>query len=171
MDQREFEHWQAVTSGSRHMWVEDAVTRMNGRGCLYYSGGESGIYMRITQDGMLQVGNYEGAIPHIGEALFRPGRRENAAVSARRSSLPVNWAAGNSWRTYSPAARSPRWQKREAWHSPCRCEEWNPTGHGKQDHRQKETYWKSEGGRDMAWIIGAAAFIILFLAASMWWPA
>lgn len=48
MDQREFEHWQAVTSSSRHMWVEDAVTRMNGRGCLYYSGGESGIYMRIT---------------------------------------------------------------------------------------------------------------------------
>ena len=73
MDQREFEHWQAVTSGSRHMWVEDAVTRMNGRGCLYYSGGESGIYMRITQEGTLQVGNYEGAVPHIGEALLGPG--------------------------------------------------------------------------------------------------
>ena len=73
MDQGEFEHWQTVTSSSRHMWVEDAVTRMNGCGRLYYSGGESGIYMRITQDGMLQVGNYEGAIPHIGEALFKPG--------------------------------------------------------------------------------------------------
>lgn len=73
MDQREFKHWQAVTSSSQYMWVEDVVTRLNGRGCLYYTGGESGIYMRITQEGTLQVGNYEGAIPHIGEALFRPG--------------------------------------------------------------------------------------------------
>lgn len=48
MDQREFGHWQAVTSGSRRMWMEDVVTRRNGRGCLYYSGEESGIYMRIT---------------------------------------------------------------------------------------------------------------------------
>lgn len=71
MDQREFGHWQAVTFSSRHMWVEDVVTRRNGRGCLYYSGGESGIYMRITQDGTLQAGNYERAIPHIGEALFK----------------------------------------------------------------------------------------------------
>ena len=73
MDQSEFEHWQAVTSSSQYLWVEDAVTRLNGRGCLCYSGGESGIYMRITPDGTLQAGNYEGAIPHIGEALFKPG--------------------------------------------------------------------------------------------------
>ena len=53
MDQRKFEHWQAVTSSSQHMWVEDAVARLNGRGCLYYTSGESGIYMRITQDGTL----------------------------------------------------------------------------------------------------------------------
>lgn len=72
MDTREFEHWQAVTSSSRYMWVEDAVTRLNGKGCLYYCGGESGVYMRATQDGLLQVGSYEGAIPHIGEALFKP---------------------------------------------------------------------------------------------------
>lgn len=73
MEQREFEHWQAVTSGSRHMWVEDAVTRRNGYSRLYYSGGESGIYMRIDPGGRLQIGNYEGAVPHIGEALFKPG--------------------------------------------------------------------------------------------------
>ena len=50
MDQREFGHWQAVTSGSRRMWMEDVVTRRNGRGCLYYSGEESGIYMRPGRD-------------------------------------------------------------------------------------------------------------------------
>ncbi len=72
MDQREFERWQEVTSSSQYMWVEDAATRMNGRGCLYYSGGESGIYMRITPAGKLQAGHYEGAVPHIGEALFKP---------------------------------------------------------------------------------------------------
>ncbi len=104
------------------MWVEDAVSRLNGRGCLYYSGGESGIYMRITPDGTLQVGNYEGAIPHIGEALFKPGRRGNATVPTRRSSWPVNWAAGSSWRICSPAARFPRKWKRAAWHSPWGCE-------------------------------------------------
>ncbi len=32
--------------------------------------------MRIAQDGTLQVGNYEGAIPHIGEALLGPGGGE-----------------------------------------------------------------------------------------------
>lgn len=72
MDQREFERWQEVTSSSQYMWVEDVATRMNGRGCLYYSGGESGIYMRITPEGKLQAGHYEGAVPHIGEALFKP---------------------------------------------------------------------------------------------------
>lgn len=66
----EFEHWQKITASSLHRWVEDAATRLNGRGLLYYSGGKSGIYMRITKDGVLQAGEYEGAIPHIGEALF-----------------------------------------------------------------------------------------------------
>lgn len=66
----EFEHWQKITDSSRYRWVEDAVTRLNGRDLLYYSGGDSGVYMRITQDGVLQAGTYEGAIPHIGEALF-----------------------------------------------------------------------------------------------------
>ena len=121
MDQREFEHWQAVTSSSRHMWVEDAVTRMNGRGCLYYSGGESGIYMRPRM-GCCRSGIMREPSHISGRRCSSRGQRGNAAVLTRRSSWPVNWAAGNSWRTCSPAARSPRWQKREAWHSPCRCE-------------------------------------------------
>ena len=31
-----------------------------------------GAYMRIHKDGRLDVGAYEGAIPHIGEAIFMP---------------------------------------------------------------------------------------------------
>ena len=87
MDQGEFEHWQAVTSSSRYLWVEDAVSRLNGRGCLYYSGGESGIYMRITPDGTLQVGNYEGVLPHIGEALFKPGAERKCGSSSEAFQL------------------------------------------------------------------------------------
>ncbi len=39
-------------------------------GSIYYTGGESGAFMRITAEGSLTVGTYEGAFPHIGEACF-----------------------------------------------------------------------------------------------------
>jgi len=65
-----FAAWLAVTESSRFKWVEDDIYRLNGRGAMYYTGGEDGIYMRIQQDGTLEAGNYEGAIPHIGEAMF-----------------------------------------------------------------------------------------------------
>ena len=71
MTQREFEYWQAITESSVHKWVEDNITRLNGNGALYYTGGEDGRYMRLSSDGKLTVGTYEGAIPHIGEAMFR----------------------------------------------------------------------------------------------------
>ena len=53
-----------------YRWKEDQVTRLNGRGALYYTGGEQGLFMRIEKDGVLRAGTYEGAIPHIGEAAF-----------------------------------------------------------------------------------------------------
>lgn len=71
MTQREFEYMQAITESSVHKWVEDNITRLNGNGALYYTGGEDGRYMRLSSDGKLTVGTYEGAIPHIGEAMFR----------------------------------------------------------------------------------------------------
>ena len=71
MTQLEFEYLQAITKSSVHKWVEDNITRLNGNGALYYTGGEDGRYMRLSSDGKLTVGTYEGAIPHIGEALFR----------------------------------------------------------------------------------------------------
>ena len=62
--------WLAVTASSRFKWVEDDIFRLNGRGAMYYTGGEDGIYMRIQNDGKLEAGKYEGAVPHIGEAFF-----------------------------------------------------------------------------------------------------
>ena len=70
MTQDEFNHWKAVTDSGAHSWVEDVIRRLNGRGTMYYIGGEDGIYIDISQDGMLELGTYEGAIPHIGEAFF-----------------------------------------------------------------------------------------------------
>jgi hypothetical protein len=70
--EQNFAAWMAVTGSSRHRWTEDGIYRLNGRGAFYYTGGEDGIYMRIGKDGTLEAGDYEGAIPHIGEAMFKP---------------------------------------------------------------------------------------------------
>ena len=70
MTELECKQWMAVTANSQYQWTEDEVTRLNGRGALYYLGGTDGIYMRIQPEGKLSVGTYEGAIPHIGEAFF-----------------------------------------------------------------------------------------------------
>lgn len=70
MNQKELESWQAVRASSTHKWVEDSIFRLNGRGAMYYTGGEDGIYMEISKDGTLELGDYEGALPHIGEAIF-----------------------------------------------------------------------------------------------------
>ena len=72
MNQAEFDYWSAVTASSKHKWVEDEIYRHNGRGSFYYTGGEDGIYIEATKEGQLQYGRYEGAIPHIGEAIFMP---------------------------------------------------------------------------------------------------
>jgi hypothetical protein len=70
VDQKEWECWKTVTASSTHKWVEDEIFRLNGRGAMYYTGGEDGSYMKITSDGVLELGIYEGALPHIGEAFF-----------------------------------------------------------------------------------------------------
>ena len=70
MTDTELKQWLAVTANSQYQWTEDEVTRLNGRGALYYFGGEDGVYIRVQSDGELSVGTYEGAFPHIGEALF-----------------------------------------------------------------------------------------------------
>jgi len=70
MTDAELKQWLAVTANSQYQWTEDEITRKNGRGALYYFGGEDGVYIRVQPDGELSVGTYEGAFPHIGEAFF-----------------------------------------------------------------------------------------------------
>lgn len=70
MNQKEWESWKRVTASSTHRWVEDSIFYSSGRGAMYYTGGESGVYMKITKDGTFELGTYEGALPHIGEAFY-----------------------------------------------------------------------------------------------------
>lgn len=72
MTQDEIKAWLAVTGSSSTRWTEDAVFRLNGHGAKYYRGGKNGVYTTIHQDGRLELGNYEGAIPHVGEAYYQP---------------------------------------------------------------------------------------------------
>ena len=68
--EKEFALWQAKTESSRFTWTEDEIFRLNGRGVFYYIGGENGQFIKANNDGLLEVGRYEDAFPHIGEASF-----------------------------------------------------------------------------------------------------
>lgn len=70
MTQEEFDGWSRITALSREQWLMDQVTWENKQTLLAYKGGENGTYVRVEPDGRLEIGEYEGAIPHIGEALF-----------------------------------------------------------------------------------------------------
>jgi hypothetical protein len=70
MTEDELRNWMAITQGSENRWTEDEIYRLNGHGSLYYTGGAQGIYLKAEQSGLLTVGRYEDAIPHIGDAMF-----------------------------------------------------------------------------------------------------
>jgi len=89
MTKAEFNAWTEETKFSERNWRRDHITGDNSK--LYaehpewfkgkvkpverellYKGGENGVYIEIMGDGTVSVGEYTGAIPHIGEALFTP---------------------------------------------------------------------------------------------------
>lgn len=84
MTKDELAYWQSRIENSRFQWTEDEIFRLNGRGAFYYHGGEDGIYIKIHKDGKVEAGTYEGAFPHIGEALFH--------VKAERQCVDYNEA-------------------------------------------------------------------------------
>lgn len=65
-------------------------TRLNGHGNLYYTGGESGLFINIEVEGNLKIGTYEEAIPHIGEAIFVLKAEKSIIILMKRSKLPAN---------------------------------------------------------------------------------
>jgi len=72
MTENEFAKWRAITRSSRFRWTEDEIFRLNGRGLKYYRGGEDGIYVEVHRDGRLEIGQYGGTVPHIGDAYYQP---------------------------------------------------------------------------------------------------
>lgn len=72
MTSQEFEAWMRQTERSKKGWQVDEVLLANRGEHLMYRGGQDGTYVAISTDNIVQVGHYEGALPHIGEAIFTP---------------------------------------------------------------------------------------------------
>lgn len=70
MTKQEYQAWKTETESSRRHWILDPIFRANRSELLFYKGGENGYFIWVTADGGMTLGKYEGAIPHIGEALF-----------------------------------------------------------------------------------------------------
>ena len=86
MNKAEFDAWTAETKFSERNWRRDHITGENSKRYadhpewfngkppmareLFYKGGTDWVYIEICGDGTVTVGEYEGAIPHIGEAMF-----------------------------------------------------------------------------------------------------
>ena len=72
MNAQEFKEWQAVTASSTNHWTVDTCQMQNTNRVLAYIGGASGAFVEIDATGKATAGRYDGAVPHIGEALFQP---------------------------------------------------------------------------------------------------
>jgi len=83
MTPTEFEQWQKVTMSSVSNWVVDEIRLYNRGEYFFYMGGESGNFIECRADGTASIGTYEGAIPHIGEALFRVTHSKKVADNAQ----------------------------------------------------------------------------------------
>ena len=71
MTNDEFAGWREKTAQSAQNWQRDQIhDGQSGSDLLLYAGGESGVYIQVLPDAVVQVGVYANAIPHIGEAAF-----------------------------------------------------------------------------------------------------
>ncbi len=105
MTDMEVKQWMAVTENSRYQWTEDEITRLNGRGALYYFGGEDGIYIQIEPEGELSIGTYERAIPTSGRRSLPRKPSLTAAILIRHFKKPQNWEVSGFCGTCSPPNR------------------------------------------------------------------
>lgn len=72
MNRKEFQEWASWTAKSQGRWVKDPIH--NGQGnqeLLIHRGGVNGYFIRVDRLGVVSVGSYEDALPHIGEAAFQ----------------------------------------------------------------------------------------------------
>jgi len=72
MTKQEQEIWQTITESGGDGWTEDTVFRLTGRGALYRWGDSDGRYISVSSNGLLSVGSFNEAFPHMGKAFFTP---------------------------------------------------------------------------------------------------
>jgi len=82
MNANEYEAWRQVTLSSIANWVLDEIQLHNRGTYFFYKGGEDGNYIEVRKDGTATIGTYEGAIPHIGEAVFQVVHTNKVAETA-----------------------------------------------------------------------------------------
>lgn len=118
MDKQEYESWMRETEGSKQHWQMDEVTRHNTGDYLLYIGGTDGQFIRI-ENGVINIGNYEGAIPHIMESLFTVGYTSKQYRDNDEALSKLTVALGSKFlldllgmRVY--IGRQPEWLKRLA---------------------------------------------------------
>lgn len=93
MSPQEFAAWSERTRASETRWQVYSIMWLNQGRFLAYRGGVDGIYAEVSPDGVAAIGTYEGAVPHIGEALFHVqhsrqlGHSAAEALIALRTSL------------------------------------------------------------------------------------
>ncbi len=72
MNKAEFEAWKQHTEATKYGWTLDPVHNgRNGQNFLFHRGGVNGQFVEVCDGGLIQVGNYMGAMPHIGEAMMK----------------------------------------------------------------------------------------------------
>ena len=86
-----FEEWMKVTESSQFKWVEDEIYRLNGRGAMYFTGGEDGVYMRIQKDGVLEAGGRQFMIDMFSgsepQPLIKAGKPSKVNPKADKPSV------------------------------------------------------------------------------------
>ena len=76
MNSEEYAHWTEFMRSKRGMWQVDPIhDGLDGRDLMVFAGYTTdpsrGVYVRV-HGRRSEAGVYEGAVPHIGEALFTP---------------------------------------------------------------------------------------------------
>jgi hypothetical protein len=67
-----FENWKREACRPFVTWKIDGVhDGKSGRELFIYRGDRSGYFISVDPDGMVRVGGYEDAVPHISDGLFK----------------------------------------------------------------------------------------------------
>jgi len=82
MDKIEFDAWMAETRRSIRNWRMDDLRYENDGEILAYKGGARGVFILAEADGTVEIGDYDGAIPHIGEAFYTVKHRRKVGRCA-----------------------------------------------------------------------------------------